>query len=145
MDRVIYRSAAEIVEVVAKFENCAYRPEEFSHARHLTVASWYVAKYGTEQALPRMREGLQGFLAHHGKKMGYHETITRFWLELIGEALQRMAKQPLPAQVNEIVARYRDKNVLFVYYTRELVMSEAARNSWIEPDLRSICVSAERS
>ena len=145
MDGIAYRSEAEIVDVVGKFESCAYRPEEFSHARHLTVASWYVATYGTEEALSRMREGLRRFLAHHAKKMGYHETITRFWVELIGEALQRMAEQPLPARVNESVSRYGDKNALFVYYTRELVMSEAARERWIEPDLRTICVSAERT
>lgn len=142
MDGVAYQSEAEIVEVVQKFESCTYRPEEFTHARHLTVASWYVVKYGAEDAVPRMREALRRFLTHHGKKMGYHETITRFWLELIGAVLRHSSALPLPARVNEVVARYADKNVLFLYYTRERVMSDAARVGWVEPDLQSMCVSA---
>jgi len=142
MDGIIYRSEAEVTDVVRKFESCTYRPEEFTHARHLTVASWYLATYSTEEALIRMREGLRRFLTHHGKNMGYHETITRFWLELVGDAIRQSPNRPLHERISEIAARFADKDVLFLYYTRELVMSKDARERWVEPDLRSICVSA---
>lgn len=142
MEGIVYRNEAEVADVVRKFESCTYRPEEFTHARHLTVASWYLATYSAEEALLRMREGLHRFLAHHGKKMGYHETITRFWLELLGDAIRRSPDRPLHERLQEVVNRFADKNVLFLYYTRELVMSNEARERWVEPDLQSICVTA---
>lgn len=142
MDGAAYQTETEIADVVQKFESCTYRPEEFTHARHLTVASWYLARYSAEEALLRMQEGLRRFLVHHGKTMGYHETITRFWLELLGEALRQAPAGSLSERINEIAARFSDKNVLFLYYTRERVMSDEARERWVEPDLRSICVSA---
>src|ERR1700751_6190122 len=38
-----YRTEQEIEDVVHRFESCAYTPEEFVHARHLTVAAWFFA------------------------------------------------------------------------------------------------------
>jgi hypothetical protein len=82
--------------------------------------------------------GLQRFIAHHGKQ-GYHETITRFWMELISRFLPRVPEDASIAEsVNEVIARYGTKDILFEYYTRERVMSEIARREWIEPDLRSL-------
>ena len=80
MDAVTYRNADAVREVVEKFERCEYAPQEFTHARHLTVACWYLCTLPEKEALDRMREGLLRFTTHHGKR-GYHETITRFWIE----------------------------------------------------------------
>lgn len=125
-------------EVVGKFESCEYGLEEFTHARHLTVACWYLCICPREEALARMRAGLRRFIAHH-RKEGYHETITRFWMELLDGYLGGLpADMPLDAKVKTAVARYGRKDVLFAYYTRERVMSDAARREWMEPDLRSL-------
>jgi hypothetical protein len=39
------------------------------------------------------------------------------------------------------VERYGSKQILFSYYTRERVMSDAAKQDWIAPDLQSIGAS----
>ncbi len=69
-----------------RFERCDFALAEFTHARHLTVACWYLCALSREDALGRMQRGLQSFIAHHGKQ-GYHETITRFWMELLADYL----------------------------------------------------------
>ena len=138
MAHVTYADECEIREVVEKFERCELALEEFTHARHLTVACWYLCTLPRHQALGRMRYALQGFIAHH-QKQGYHETITRFWIELLCNHLcQPSEESTITSKVNGAVERFASKDVLYSYYTRDRVMSDAARAEWIEPDLRTI-------
>jgi hypothetical protein len=137
MADVVYENEKLIREVVEKFERCEYVPQEFTHARHLTVACWYLCTLEEELALIRMRESLLRFTAHHGKH-GYHETITCFWMQLIAEHLRRQTAGLTDLQrINDVVACY-PKETLFDFYTRERVMSEIAKREWIAPDLRGI-------
>jgi hypothetical protein len=137
MEKPIYRSDSEIRDVVEKFESCSFPLQEFTHARHLTVACWYLCTTQPDQALARMRAGLQRFIVHHGRE-GYHETITRFWMELLGEFLRSLPGEISTVEkINHTVEAYSDKDTLFQYYTREFVMSEAARREWVEPDVSS--------
>ena len=146
-----YTNETEVRDVVRQFENCEYALTEFTHVRHVTVACWYlctsnitaltvgIARGSTEisAALDQMRLGLNRFLAHHGKQ-GYHETITRFWMELLASYLDELPDMPLLSKVNSAVERYRSKEILFFHYTRERVMSDAAKQGWIAPDLQAI-------
>jgi hypothetical protein len=138
MAHAIYDGESTIQEVVEKFERCEYAAEQFTHARHLTVACWYLGTSSPEEALARMRASLRRFTAHHGKE-GYHETITRFWMELLANYLRQFpACTPLTKKTNAALERYGAKDVLFSYYTRERVMSQTAKREWAEPDLRAI-------
>ena len=132
-----YHDSAEIETVVYKLENCEYRKEEFTHPMHLAVAAWYLTRLPYEEALDRMRSALLRFTRHHGVT-GYHETITRFWLRLVADFLEEPAAPDLASRVNALIECYGNKQILFDYYSREWVMSEEARNGWVEPDLRSL-------
>jgi hypothetical protein len=127
---------AEIEDIVHKLESCEYRKEEFTHHMHLAVAAWYLTSLPHEEALDRMRACLLRFTRHHGVT-GYHETITRFWLRLVADFLENNTVQDFPARVSTLIECYGNKQTLFDYYSRERVMSEDARNAWVEPDLRS--------
>jgi len=139
----IYREESEVQVIVEGFEGCQFKLEEFTHARHLTVAVWYLLHFDAYDALVRMRTSLQTFIAQHGRQ-GYHETITRFWMELIGNYLNEVSEDvSLIDRVNRVIARFGSKDILFEYYTRERVMSEKAKREWVEPDLK--CLSAKRA
>ncbi|HUJ31281.1 MAG TPA: hypothetical protein VLY23_08380 [Candidatus Acidoferrum sp.] len=130
-----YRSAAEIEDVVRRFESCEYRCEEFVHARHVAVAAWYCLQFGGEQAGERMRAGLHRFVAYHGKS-GYHETITDFWLRAIAAHVRELCATREPVYVvNEVVEALGDKNLVFRHYSREKIASPEAKASRTEPDL----------
>ena len=135
-----YLQADEIAAVVHKFENCEFRKDEFTHEFHLTVAAWYLINYSPEEALDRMRAALLRFTRHH-QVMGYHETITRFWLLLAADFLkQAPADTSFTERLNELVQRFGRKDILFEYYTRERVMSDEARDGWVEPNLQTLGV-----
>jgi hypothetical protein len=138
MAKTTYQAENEIREVVKKFERCQYAVEEFTHARHLTVACWYLCTMSPEAALVRMRAGLVRFISHHGKQ-GYHETITRFWMELLRDFLRQLPPATsLTNKMNNALECIENKEVLYSYYTRERVMSEIAKREWVEPDLRPV-------
>ena len=138
MAGVRFQSNAEVRELVDKFERCEYAPEEFTHSHHLAVACWYSSNGLRSEALANMRKSLLRFTAHH-QKQAYHETITRFWLELVSDVLGGIPSgMPLYERVNLVVEAFGDKELIFRYYSRGLVMSDTARREWVEPDLRPI-------
>jgi hypothetical protein len=134
-----YRTESEIEEVVRRFEDCSYTPEEFVHTRHLTVAAFYLVRFERDMAKERMRAGLRKFIAYHGKN-GYHETITEFWLKRVERMVQTPTEKraDLLALVNEIVGSHHDKNAIYEYYSRELLGTPEAKAAWVEPDIQSI-------
>ena len=134
-----YRAEEEIEDVVRRFENYSYTPEEFVHARHLTVAAWCFATMESEAAREKMRAGLRRFIAHHGKN-GYHVTITEFWLERVGKLVAelREGKEGLVPLVNSVVERCSDKNLIYQFYSRERIASAEAKAKRIEPDIKSM-------
>jgi hypothetical protein len=133
-----YWSEAEIEDVVRRFESCEFKPEEFFHARHLTVAAWYFLHFDEKTASERMRAGLVKFIRHHGKN-GYHETITEFWLRSVRDALRETEQSDgLVMRVNRVVAALDDKHLIYEYYSHERVDSAKAKAGWVEPDLKAL-------
>jgi hypothetical protein len=129
-----YRDEAEIEEVVRRFENCDYAPEEFFHARHLTVAAWYFLHEGKEAAKGRIRGRLKKFIALHGK-MGYHVTITEFWLQQVERELEvGDTANGIADCINRIVTRLNDKNRIYEFYSRERIGSPEAKAAYLPPD-----------
>ena len=86
-----YQTVEEIAAVVAGFENCTTSKDDFSHASHLTVATFYLCDSTSEKAFEKMRFGLLRFLDHHGIGRGkYDDGVTRAWIEQIQRVIEQM-------------------------------------------------------
>jgi hypothetical protein len=137
-----YRDAEQLRALVAGFEATTLPYPEWTHAAHLSVGVCYLAWYGPDGALDRVRDGLRRYNAahaHHPMRVGYHETITRFWLWVVQQHVRQMASgRPLAEVANGVIAACTDRNLPFTYYSRERLMSDDARHRWVEPDLRSL-------
>ncbi len=127
---------AEILTLVRKLEQCQFSPGDFHHRDHLAVSVVYLYAGNLEAALDRMRESLQRFISHHSLK-GYHETITRFWMQEVEKRLDRTLC--LGESVRHIQARLSDKNLVYQHYSRETLHSPEAKARWVEPDLIPSC------
>jgi hypothetical protein len=133
-----YKSEAEIERVVRGFESCATGKDSFSHHDHLAVAVWYL-RQDEKQALNLMRASLNRFLDHHDCRANYHETLTRFWIELVRRTLDGLSGElRLLDATNAVVAGLDNSRISFEFYSKEVVESQAARNGWIEPDLKPL-------
>jgi hypothetical protein len=134
-----YANAEEIGEVVNRFESCNFASGEFLHSDHVTVALCYLIESTEEEACARMREGLMRFLKHHGHTDAYHETITVFWIKLVGRYLDRSDNSHSFVELaNTAVAACDDAHLIDHFFSPERLASEGARKSWLEPDLQSL-------
>jgi hypothetical protein len=136
----LYSSDAEAAEVVRRFESCELPPAEFNHREHLLVALCYLLRMGDAEALARVRERIGGYAAAHGVSPSlYHETVTAFWMRRVRAYLARAgAGRGLAELVNGLAAECGSSRLIYEYYSRELLGSEAARGAWVEPDLRPL-------
>jgi hypothetical protein len=136
-----YAAFAEIEKLVRAFEDCSLPKTEWTHRAHLTVALWYLIHYSGREATSRIRIGIKRFNAAKGiiatPTGGYHETMTLFWICIVGRYLLNAdAESGLAELANAMIEKCGDKNLPFDYYSRELLFSPRARTSWVEPDLK---------
>ncbi len=135
-----YKTSEEVLAVVRKFETCVFAPGEFHHREHLTVALCYLMDSDGQAALQRLRANLFRFLSHHRIQENiYHETITLFWLRRVGHFLEQADKDiPLSETANQVISLCGEAKIIFAYYTKDLLESQRARTSWVEPNIKQL-------
>lgn len=122
---------------VAAWESGTLPKHEWSHAAHVAVGACYALRHGAA-ALDRTREGIRRYNAAVGTantdSSGYHETLTRFWAEVLAAEVAGQSDEWRAA--TQAVARYgEDRDLHGLYYGFDVVRSVAARRDWVEPDL----------
>jgi hypothetical protein len=131
---------ADIDALARRFEAAAIPHAEWTHAAHLTVGAWYVARFGPEEALVRLRAGIRRLNDRHGTPSsptrGYHETVTGAYARLIAHFLAASPEgTSLAARVKHLLqSDLGARDALLAYYTRETLLSPRARAEWVEPD-----------
>jgi hypothetical protein len=138
-----FKNFSEIEALVKAFERVEIEPGCWDHRSHLTVACWYLLCYPLQEAVPLMRAGLHRHLEAWGiqttLERGYHETITVAWMRLVKHYLTTANLEcTLVELINDVIEKFRQKDHLFEYFTRDRLMSWEARNAWIEPDIKSL-------
>jgi hypothetical protein len=136
---VTWDSDADLDRLIERFRGAALPAGEWTHRAHLAVGTWHVYHHGADAALDLMRAGILRLNEHHGTPntdtRGYHETITRAYLVLIGEVLARIPRTTPAAAVSCVLQDpIAVAGVLLHYYARDTLMSVAARRAWVEPD-----------
>jgi hypothetical protein len=139
-----WTSDAQLEDFVLRFQERALSKTDWTHAAHLSVGAWHVRRYGVEEAVERLRQGIRALNDSHGTantdSSGYHETITRAYAHLIAEFLALCPENCTLAQCVEalLASRLAHQNALLEYYSKELLMSIAARREWKGPDLKPL-------
>jgi hypothetical protein len=112
---------------------------EWTHAAHVGAAAYYAFDLEAEALFERMKAGI----IHHNESVGtantvdngYHETLTRFWVETIAEFVRsrRFATRfETVKHATELFGQDRDRHRL--YYSFDVVKDRRARREWIKPD-----------
>jgi hypothetical protein len=113
-------------------------PRLFHHRDHLRLA-WYLARRdGAEPAAQTISSAILTFATAHGQAEKYHETLTRFWVRIVGHLIDA------PPDIDEFAAFLAafplllDKELPYRHWRRETMGSAVARTSWVEPDLLAL-------
>jgi len=134
-----YENENELEAIVRGFESCTTPETDFPHRSHLVVATWYLNNANVTEALENMRVSILNFLKHYGINGKYNETITLFWIIIVERFLKTLdAKLTLVDRTNAVVEALSDSQLMFEYYSRELLWSERAMREWVDPDLKPL-------
>lgn len=129
-------------ELLAQFEARTLPFERWTHRCHVKVGYLYLRDVSFQEALKKMRAGIQAYNAANADRvrMGYHETITVAFLHLIGEAVARSGDgTELSADAFcDASPELMDRAILHRFYSLEVLLSPAARVLFVEPDRMSL-------
>jgi len=109
--------------------------EEFRHKGHLRLAWLVLSRYPTDEASTIVAREIRRFAGANGASNRYHDTLTRFWVRLVGHA---MANAPEARSIAELLARFPfllERGLPFKHWRGETLNSDQARACWVEPDL----------
>jgi hypothetical protein len=120
-------------EFIQAFEDCTIPPEDFNHQSHIRMAWIYLRT--KSDAAEHVISGIQKYATACGLSNLYHDTITRFWIAAVEKAIEADPQtKTFPAFLERNI-HLSDSHFIDQFYTRELLFSDAARASWVEPDL----------
>lgn len=116
--------------------------EQWTHRAHVRVAYLYLCENAFEQALARMRQGVQRYNAANNvpesETSGYNETTTHAFLHLIAAVKSAYAKTHPVATSEEFCDMHpqlMNKHVLRLFYSPQRRMDPRAKTQFVEPDL----------
>ncbi len=112
----------------------ALPPSQFHHRDHLRLAWVLVRRDGAAQAAATIASSIRRYATAHGHAGRYHETITRFWVGLIGHLVQA---RPEIADFDGFLAAFPhivDKGLPARHWRQDTLGSDTARGGWVEPD-----------
>jgi len=122
---------------------CTLPKPEWTHQAHFAVALWLM-RHRTDIDLPRAMPGIiraynEATGVPNTDSGGYHETITQASLRAAQAELARRPDAPLTTVLGGLMASPLGKSGwLLDYWSKELLMSVAARREWRDPDLKPL-------
>ena len=119
---------------VAAFHADQLSNQGFHHRDHLRLAWVQIRRLGLDEASEVVTTGIRRFAAHHGSADRYNDTMTRFWLRVVGLGIIRhpeLGFEELLAAEPHLL----DKNLPFRHWSSARMSRDDAKRQWVEPDL----------
>ena len=130
---------------MARFEDQTLPFEMWNYRAHIKVAYRYLMEHTFDEALVRMRRGVQAYNAAHnipdGLTMGYHETVTQAWLHLVHLTMQVQGTADTADAFYDAQPQLGQKKALRFFYSPDRVMSLEAKHQFVSPDLTALPTS----
>ena len=136
----MFATVEELERFIREFEEHRLPNDQWTHQAHLAVGLWYLTHHPPGEALDIVRERIRSYNeavgtanTDHG---GYHETLTRFFLNGIADHLRA---HPAESLLNSLALLLQSPlsatDWPLLFYSPERLFSAAARRDWLEPDV----------
>lgn len=138
-----YYTGEAIETLVQGFSNKTLPKEKWTHEAHLATALWFLKHYDLHDATCRMKSGIISYnLSLGGENTGtngYHETLTLFWMDVLHIFVQAHKNEEVAPVCNKLLSSpLADKNLPFIFYAKERLLSPVARARAIAPDIKEV-------
>ena len=125
--------------LIKQFEDTTLPMELWDHRQHVKTAYLYLLRHPFDEAIDKMRSGLQAYNAVHGVPdeitRGYHETLTQAWMRLVHVTLQLYGRCDTADVFVDANSQLLSKRALLLFYSRDRILSAEAKRDFIPPDL----------
>jgi hypothetical protein len=129
-------------DFLRKFESAEFSVSEWQHRSHVRLSFLYLHRYTFEEAIERVRSGIQKLNKANNvpdePERGYHETITRAWMQIIVCAMERHAPETDFAVFAETHTYLLSKSLLYLFYSKHRLISEQAKREFVSPDITEL-------
>lgn len=125
-------------DFVTAFMDGSLPNARFHHRDHLRLVWLLIRREGAEQAMEATTGGIRRFATRHGQAEKYHETMTRFWVRVVGHM---MGARPDITEFGAFLAAFPmllEKDLPYRHWRRETMGSAEARAGWVEPDVLAL-------
>ena len=133
-------------ELYDAFASTSLPAGQFHHEQHVRVAWLFVCRHDMPAAIGEFSEAIKRFAAAKGAHGLYHQTITWAFLLIIGErqALNPAGTWPEFAAAHPDLLTWQP-SILDRYYSKALLSSDLAKQTYLMPDLVRLTTFAEAS
>lgn len=134
----------QIARLATGFCACTLPKAEWTHGAHFATALWLIltrpdmmAERDMPGMIRRYNESVGGVNSDTG---GYHHSITLASLHMARRLLASLPGDVTPAKAFAalMASPLGDKDWLFTYWSRDCLLSVAARRDWVAPDLKPL-------
>lgn len=136
----MHKISEEDIEFKRQVESYEYPVPDFDHKSHVRLAYVYLIDNNVESAVVLMRKALMGLLLHAGIEPSkkYHETITEAWVMAVSHFMNESESSGSAAEFIQNNTKLLDTQIMLTHYSAEVLYSEKARQSFLEPNLEPI-------
>ena len=109
-------------------------PGQFHHRDHLRLAWVLIRRHGLTHASAMIGSGIRHYAAAHGHTGLYHETLTQFWIGLVGHLVQ---ERPEITDFEAFLVAFPhvlDKGLPARHWQQDTLGGSGARATWVAPD-----------
>lgn len=125
----------------SQIESCTFPLDKFDHTAHVRLAYIYLlVGESPEQATNLMRTALKRLLTHANidPSAKYHETLTKAWIYAVQHFMNISPNSQSAADFIANNAQVSNSKIMQSHYSADLLFSEEARASFVEPDKAAI-------
>ncbi len=127
-------------DFVGAFLSGMLPPTSFHHRDHLRLAWCLIRQSGIDAATGTITGGIRRFATQHGQADKYHETLTQFWVRIVGHQIDARPDIKAFELFLETFPQLLDKGLPRRHWRPETMQSQSARAQWVEPDLLALPV-----
>lgn len=114
----------------------------WTHAAHVGMAAYYAWNHEREETYHRARQGIHNYAKCQGivqgPDSGYHETLTRFWCEVVWKYVHEGRFATCDEAARAAMQHFGETRYYLRYYSFDVLKNRDARQRWMEPDLQPI-------
>ncbi|OCQ23823.1 hypothetical protein A7985_07755 [Pseudoalteromonas luteoviolacea] len=124
---------------LTQFEDLSLDPVHFNHIGHLRIAFIYLNEYTEVEAIQRVCSGIKVYAESLGAKDKFNLTVTTTLLKIMASRMKSSKDKPWETFLANNQDLVLDAiGVLSQYITKEIMFSEDAKVTAIEPNLKPI-------